>query len=462
MWMGLLVTSLGGGCTPSAPPSSVPSQPTDLIAALALASHAPDTITIDLGTPGSRHRLGKGWAGNGQGPDRDFVWGLGQASILRVPLSSPGNVELAIEARPYDGADRDDQSVTVLVNDQYLGEFELTGGWSSHRLVAPRGLFHSGENIIEFQYAWSAVPAELSNSSDRRALAVAFDRITVDPDSRSPNHTDDRPRAVVVDLGAAAHREHLREGWGGPEHSPEGTTYAWAIRTHATIDLTLGHPVPSTLELRARPFVHPSLSVQSVDLAMNGSPIGTWLLEPGWNDYRAELPASVFQTGTNQLSLQFARAVSPASLGTGVDQRALAAAIDHVAITPKATRAIVSDDQLVLPLGVRTSFPLTLPPSSFLEVELADADSSLVVELSEGQGSGTRSWQVEDSRQLHLTGPEAPTRVVQVSLAGRRGERADPVVVQRLIVRAGGEAQPHVTGLRPHTQADEADLPASP
>lgn len=435
--------------------------PLNLIEDLPMASVGPDIVEFDLGTADSRQYLGHGWARNGQSPHRDFVWGLGESSQLRVPLSRPGNVAVTVHARPFGGFDLHDQTVTLVANGQEFATIELADGWSQTTVVAPKGVFQNGDNTLECRYAWSAVPSELSDSEDQRALAVAFDRFVFDPDAPAPGHSDDRPRSVDVDFGTLESRPQLRSGWGGLEQGPKGTTYAWAVKQSASVTVELGHPVPSTLAIRARPFVYPDAPSQSIDLEVNGTMAGTWILDEGWQEYASELPASLFKAGQNTLTLHFDRTTSPATVGTGSDARTLAAALDWLHIEPVVSPTVQDGDQLHLALGMRAAYPVTLPAGSVLDVEMPEQQSSLVVELKDMGSGRTQIWPLDASGRIELTDAEARTRMAQLSLIPRRGAQAASLVLDRVSVESPGATAPTLIGLRRRSQASAAGLPAS-
>jgi len=208
--------------------------------------------------------------------------------------------------------------------------------------------------------------------------------------------------------------------------------------------------------------MHPKAPVQEVDVAVNGKPAGKWTLSEGWQEYTLSLPASMFQVGTNTVALSFAHANSPSAVGTGVDHRKLAAAFDWLTITPTDSPATHSNGRLDLALGVRTAYPLTLPPSSVLDIEMPPQDSSLVVELTDMRSRRSQTWTLKESGQIQLSDADAPARVVQLALLARRGERAEPLVLNRATVDSTEVVAPRFTGLSPHTQAAEDDLLESP
>jgi hypothetical protein len=436
--------------------------PVDLIEGFSTASVGPDVVELDLGTPASRRNLGHGWARDGQAPDRDFVWGLGASSQVRVELGQPGHVALTIDARPYGGAGLDGQTVTLVANNQEFGTVALDDGWGRYRVVAPRGVFVDGENNLELRYGWSAVPSEHSESDDQRALAVAFDRLLFDPDATAAGLPDDRPRSATVDFGAPTSHDQLVSGWGGREQGPSGDSYSWATGRRAEVSLELGRPVASVLSMRVRPFSWPDAPEQRMEVSVNGTPTMTQALAEGWQDISAELPASMFQVGSNTVTMSFSHAHSPADLGLGADSRKLAVAFDWLTVTPQLVPSVHEDHRLHLPLGIRTAYPLSLPSSSVLQVEMADQDATLVVELTDMRSGRRQVWSLQESGELPLSGADDPTRLTRLSFIARRGTGARSLVLDRVSVYTNGDEAPSLIGLRPRSQAAADGLPGSP
>ena len=435
----------------------------DLIAALASATVSQEQVDVDIGTPEARKFLGNGWAKDGGGGSGgDFAWGLGEASVLRVPLSRPGHVAVMVRCRPFTAEGLPDQSITLVVNGTDLGTLELEAGWSDHRVVAPAGVFKDGSNRVELRYAWSQQPNELGVSADTRDLAVAFDHIRFLPDVPAPGETDDTPRRVHIDLGTGPSRNHLVEGWGGREGGKGGATYSWVTAQAATVSVDLGRAVPTALEFSARPFMFEDAPDQVVTVALNGEDVGDLTLMEGWNDYALDLSASVLQQGANDVTFRFSRSTSPAAIGTGGDPRTLAAAFGHITLEPHLAPAATPGGQLELLLGSRVSYGLVLPPDATLDIEMPDQDAFLVVELEVLRSHKVRTLQQQGTGELRLSEPTDPQRGVRLTLVARRGEGAESLTLDRAALLAVGDGALDFTGGRPGSQAPEDGPPASP
>jgi hypothetical protein len=131
-------------------------------------------------------------------------------------------------------------------------------------------------------------------------------------------------------------------------------------------------------------------------------------------------------------------------------------------VEPLVSPTVENNKQLHLALGMRTAYPITLPPGSVLDIEMAEQESSLVVELKDMRSGRTRIWALDASGRIELSDANASTRMVQLALIARRGEQAASLVLDRVSIEATGAAAPSFIGLRPRTQASEDDPPGSP
>ena len=134
-----------------------------------------------------------------------------------------------------------------------------------------------------------------------------------------------------VDLGTATARRYLASGFDKDEFWGK-ITFSWATTTSATIRLPRLSRSAARLVIVGHPFVPPKNSTQAITAVLNGQPIGTKQLSPGWEAVSFVAPPEVWQIGLNQLELRFRYAHSPKSVGLSEDSRPLAVAIDKVVI----------------------------------------------------------------------------------------------------------------------------------
>lgn len=149
----------------------------DLIADLDLAEIQREPGVVDLGTPGARPLLRKGWSlDEGEG-SHTFVWNDGPESEIGFFLAAARDVSLTLKGSPYTAPGAPAQAVTLLLNGASLGRITVSG--EEIKTVLPAKALRTGENRLVLRYAWTRSPFEESGgkSEDHRRLAVAWDRL---------------------------------------------------------------------------------------------------------------------------------------------------------------------------------------------------------------------------------------------------------------------------------------------
>lgn len=149
----------------------------DLIAALPRAEVIREPGVVDLGTPGARELLVRGWGPDEADGGRRFVWSEGPESEMEVFLAAPRDLPVSFRGFPflYDGAP--EQRVTVLANGLEVAEVPLAAGEKEYAVEIPKRTLRSGLNRLIFRYARTRSPAEVSGGRDRRRLAFAWDEV---------------------------------------------------------------------------------------------------------------------------------------------------------------------------------------------------------------------------------------------------------------------------------------------
>ena len=134
-----------------------------------------------------------------------------------------------------------------------------------------------------------------------------------------------------IDIGGDDRRA-IGSGWHQPEQE-RGITYRWAAR-EAVVRVALDHAAPLEVQVRARPFAPPGMTVQELTLWVNGSlKASTPLASPDWQMVAATVPEQAWRAGLNDLRLAFTHATSPAAISPSTDRRELAAAVDFVRVS---------------------------------------------------------------------------------------------------------------------------------
>jgi arylsulfatase len=278
-----------------------------------------------------------------------------------------------------------------------------------------------------------------------------------------------QPKAVVYDLAA---RAAVAETWseadvlrfGTPSAEPRLTEgfhreagggeepFLWS-KGEAEVAFLWDGPAARLAVLDAMPFR--AAGAQSVELRLNGTPVGRFALNDARHRYRIELEAAAQRVGDNRLRFVFAKTASPADADPkSLDRRQLAAAfyslVTGVAgdasledlLGRDAPRPFVAGSEsgvpaltLVGPAVVR--FALRLPPGAelrftpeLLPAARAAAGAATFRVLLEDETGGERElWsRVQDGRS-----PAAGEQTVR--LPGRAGE------IVRLGLAVGTAAQ---------------------
>ena len=116
---------------------------------------------------------------------------------------------------------------------------------------------------------------------------------------------------LEIDLGTPAAAPYRGAGW----HDDEvifGATANWAAAAEAELFFPLREPGDYRLSLRIAPFSYPDASPQSVQVILNGQPLGEpQLLSEGWQVIEPPLPEEAARPGLNRLKLRFARVERP-------------------------------------------------------------------------------------------------------------------------------------------------------
>lgn len=182
----------------------------DLAAELPVAEVHREVAEIDFGAPGADSHLLHGWSWNERAPAPDggettFTWGLGEGSSLRFFLVAPRELRLALRVMPFPEPEETPQEVTVQVNGHPVERLVLDParqpGWAVHEVPVPREALAAGWNTAAFHYRRSVTPRELGLSGDTRPLAVAWDRLRIEPAAAS-NEGPEAPSRAPSEAGS--------------------------------------------------------------------------------------------------------------------------------------------------------------------------------------------------------------------------------------------------------------------
>lgn len=129
--------------------------------------------------------------------------------------------------------------------------------------------------------------------------------------------------SLELDIGTKTAREAMVFGWLGDEESG-GRTFAWAVGDESVLELSVFDAAGQrVLKARGRPPVQ--LATQEVTPYLNGTSLGSAVLDPGGAELSFAVPEGLLAVGLNELRLLYAHSTSADD-----DARALAVAWDSI------------------------------------------------------------------------------------------------------------------------------------
>lgn len=123
----------------------------------------------------------------------------------------------------------------------------------------------------------------------------------------------------------------LRDGWADAEGSGPDA-FRWAVGRRSSLVVPSAGQRERTLRFRTYPLSAGGLPEQTLVLSLNGKRFSKLTLSPEWREYSVAIPAPLWIEGLNELTFEWGRALSPASLGPSNDTRELASCFDWIAI----------------------------------------------------------------------------------------------------------------------------------
>lgn len=129
-------------------------------------------------------------------------------------------------------------------------------------------------------------------------------------------------------------KEVLGAGWSGFEQMPAGDSFMWCMAKDCTL-LVDGKQTDQIVRTRLFAYSFPGAPPQTVNLVLNGRPLGSQPLPASPTVLQFEAPAAAWKNGRNELRFRFAYAEAPKAKVPGAeDPRTLSAAFDWVDMVP--------------------------------------------------------------------------------------------------------------------------------
>jgi len=123
--------------------------------------------------------FGKGWARSRNKPGgRPFHWASDSVSTLNLLCVEPRDLELQMKVRPFSWSGSPPQSVTVELNGNELGSWEISQS-TALRIPLAKEQIHPGDNSIHFSWAYAQRVSEVLPRKGRRRRAAAVTDLVV-------------------------------------------------------------------------------------------------------------------------------------------------------------------------------------------------------------------------------------------------------------------------------------------
>jgi arylsulfatase len=225
------------------------------------------------------------------------TWSNAKRSRLTVMLADPAPRRMLLECKAQAHPDHQrPQTMAVEVNDHPVANLEIPTDWTEFSVAVPAEIQRRGENLVSFEFGYTATEEPTDHGRHERMLSVAFSRISLErtsesirdrlrrtaPIARSQVWNDDRNRFVLAGGGRLVL----------PLTIPEGA---------ATLELEIH--VPSKLERDQSKIL---LALETVDGTASRTvrlPIGDVRFETTPNVLRGQISVAEFAGGTCLLEL---------------------------------------------------------------------------------------------------------------------------------------------------------------
>ena len=127
--------------------------------------------------------LVSGWSGAEETVDGDsFRWCDSSTVRLKVRSRGDGARTLRMRLWPFLYPDGPTQSVSILVNEQFIARRDLTPGPKVISVPVPANAWRKGDNEIRFKFKYAESPnVKAPPSQDMRTLSAAFDWVEIVP-----------------------------------------------------------------------------------------------------------------------------------------------------------------------------------------------------------------------------------------------------------------------------------------
>jgi len=165
----------------------------------------------------------------------------------------------------------------------------------------------------------------------------------------------------------ATQSEAFGTGFSWPEKDRHGNSYRWATGPESHIDFFCAVPRELNLRISLRPFRYPGAPEQSLQIVLNGSPVGKAEFSKRCR-LEFTLPSRLLRAGMNHLDFRWGYSMRVSDVSDSRDNRRLAAAL--ASITLEGLRDSGGLRRFGKELEVSPSGMTLLPPASEIRITL--------------------------------------------------------------------------------------------
>ncbi len=232
--------------------------------------------------------------------------------------------------------------------------------------------------------------------------------------------TPGAPLPLALDFGGRNTDLWRAEGWGPDEPDVGGANGVWADARRSHLLFRSDDAASRTLRFRAQPFTWPGAPDQYLTLKLNGQPIATTVLAPGWEEYAFPIAP---RPGINHLWFEFKYAERPRD-------KLQQAMIGSTGVQSPVNIAVHAFDQAFITLTDAAGEPQN---ASFgrrgINVTLLDAQTGEILDM---QGFDTVANAFEVARLTAYLNQLPPGRIVILATREGAGDYVSPELMAAL------------------------------
>ncbi|UQZ91446.1 hypothetical protein C4J81_19300 (plasmid) [Deltaproteobacteria bacterium Smac51] len=285
------------------------------------------SFTVDDGLPVWR------WPGL-SAPEKSHTWSIGGSTTIDLVLNRQPKRDVRVDLKLltfYKGPGNK-QEIIISANGRFIQRRVIASEDDLDIIfTVPKDIIEDRRLNLKLEYPDAVAPSAVSDSSDPRVLAVAFNRLAV------YEQEGERAQPPVYGLGRrlsfASNIEpsyYFTLGLSGAEES-----HTWSEGCESIIDMTLDRQPRKDLsvDIQLLMFYKGIKNVQEVIISANGGFIERRVLSSDNDlDIRFTIPKELFTDRELKLKLEYPDAVAPSAVSDSADMRVLGVAFKSMVI----------------------------------------------------------------------------------------------------------------------------------